>query len=69
LELSIYIKAATRPEIKILASLKSAFARETMAHIKYRYFAKLALLKKNTIKTYLCIDCSVAKADFEAAAI
>jgi len=34
--------AAQRPEIKTLANLESAFAGESMAHIKYRYFAKLA---------------------------
>jgi rubrerythrin len=33
---------AQRPEIKTLANLESAFAGESMAHIKYRYFAKLA---------------------------
>lgn len=33
---------STRPEIKTLANLESAFAGESMAHIKYRYFAKLA---------------------------
>ena len=32
----------TRPEIKTLANLESAFAGESMAHVKYRYFAKLA---------------------------
>lgn len=32
----------SRPEIKTLANLESAFAGESMAHIKYRYFAKLA---------------------------
>ena len=32
----------TRPEIKTIANLESAFAGESMAHIKYRYFAKLA---------------------------
>jgi rubrerythrin len=31
----------TRPEIKTMANLESAFAGESMAHIKYRYFAKL----------------------------
>jgi len=31
-----------RPEIKTIENLKSAFAGESMAHIKYRYFAKLA---------------------------
>ena len=31
-----------RPEIKTLQNLESAFAGESMAHIKYRYFAKLA---------------------------
>jgi len=31
-----------RPEIKTLHNLESAFAGESMAHIKYRYFAKLA---------------------------
>ncbi len=31
-----------RPEIKTIANLESAFAGESMAHIKYRYFAKLA---------------------------
>jgi rubrerythrin len=30
------------PQIKTLANLESAFAGESMAHIKYRYFAKLA---------------------------
>jgi rubrerythrin len=34
--------AHTRPEIKTLANLEAAFAGESMAHIKYRYFAKLA---------------------------
>ncbi len=32
----------TRPEIKTFANLEAAFAGESMAHIKYRYFAKLA---------------------------
>ena len=32
----------SRPEIKTLANLEAAFAGESMAHIKYRYFAKLA---------------------------
>jgi rubrerythrin len=31
-----------RPEIRTLANLEAAFAGESMAHIKYRYFAKLA---------------------------
>jgi rubrerythrin len=31
-----------RPAIKTLANLEAAFAGESMAHIKYRYFAKLA---------------------------
>ena len=30
-----------RPEIKTIANLESAFAGESMAHVKYRYFAKL----------------------------
>jgi rubrerythrin len=30
-----------RPEIKTLQNLESAFAGESMAHIKYRYFAKI----------------------------
>lgn len=34
--------ATQRPEIKTFANLESAFAGESMAHIKYRYFAKLA---------------------------
>ena len=34
--------ASQRPEIKTLVNLESAFAGESMAHIKYRYFAKLA---------------------------
>jgi len=33
---------AHRPEIKTFANLESAFAGESMAHIKYRYFARLA---------------------------
>jgi rubrerythrin len=32
----------THPEIKTIQNLESAFAGESMAHIKYRYFAKLA---------------------------
>ena len=32
----------TRPELKTLQNLEAAFAGEAMAHIKYRYFAKLA---------------------------
>ena len=32
----------TRPAIKTIANLEAAFAGESMAHIKYRYFAKLA---------------------------
>jgi rubrerythrin len=32
----------TVPEIKTLANLEAAFAGESMAHVKYRYFAKLA---------------------------
>ena len=31
-----------RPEIKTMANLEAAFAGESMAHIKYRYFARLA---------------------------
>jgi rubrerythrin len=31
-----------RPEIKTLQNLEAAFAGESMAHIKYRWFAKLA---------------------------
>ena len=34
--------APTRPEIKTMANLEAAFAGESMAHIKYRYFAKIA---------------------------
>lgn len=30
----------SRPEIKTMANLEAAFAGESMAHIKYRYFAK-----------------------------
>ena len=30
-----------RPEIKTFTNLESAFAGESMAHVKYRYFAKL----------------------------
>lgn len=32
----------TRPEIKTIQNLEAAFAGESMAHIKYRYFGKLA---------------------------
>lgn len=31
-----------RPELKTYQNLEAAFAGESMAHIKYRYFAKLA---------------------------
>jgi rubrerythrin len=34
--------AQQRPEIKTMANLEAAFAGESMAHIKYRYFAKIA---------------------------
>ncbi len=33
---------STRPDIKTHANLEAAFAGESMAHVKYRYFAKLA---------------------------
>ncbi len=36
------MSTAQRPEIKTMANLEAAFAGESMAHIKYRYFAKLA---------------------------
>lgn len=36
------MQATQRPEIKTMANLEAAFAGESMAHIKYRYFAKLA---------------------------
>ena len=38
------MSTAIRPrlEIKTIANLEAAFAGESMAHIKYRYFAKLA---------------------------
>ncbi len=43
-----------RPEIKTLANLEAAFAGESMAHIKYRYFAKLAreLGDEETARTF-----------------
>ena len=31
-----------RPDIKTIANLEAAFAGESMAHIKYRYFARIA---------------------------
>ena len=31
-----------RPELKTIQNLEAAFAGESMAHIKYRYFARLA---------------------------
>ncbi len=31
-----------RPEIRTMANLEAAFAGESMAHIKYRYFARIA---------------------------
>jgi rubrerythrin len=37
------------PEIKTLQNLESAFAGESMAHIKYRYFAKLAREAGDTV--------------------
>ena len=43
-----------RPEIKTYQNLESAFAGESMAHIKYRYFAKLARAQgdEETAKTF-----------------
>jgi rubrerythrin len=43
-----------RPEIKTFANLEAAFAGESMAHIKYRYFAKLARAAgdEETAKTF-----------------
>jgi rubrerythrin len=38
----IQMPITQRPEIKTIANLEAAFAGESMAHIKYRYFAKLA---------------------------
>ena len=42
------------PEIKTVANLESAFAGESMAHIKYRYFAKIARAAgdEETAKTF-----------------
>ena len=36
------MSAPHRPEIKTMANLEAAFAGESMAHIKYRFFARLA---------------------------
>ena len=36
------MNTAQRPDIKTFANLEAAFAGESMAHIKYRYFAKIA---------------------------
>ena len=36
------MSTAQRPDIKTIANLEAAFAGESMAHIKYRYFAKIA---------------------------
>lgn len=43
-----------RPDIKTMANLEAAFAGESMAHIKYRYFAKLAreMGDEETAKTF-----------------
>ena len=43
-----------RPEIKTIANLESAFAGESMAHIKYRYFARIAreLGDEDTARTF-----------------
>lgn len=47
-------QASQRPGIKTFANLESAFAGESMAHIKYRYFAKLARAAgdEETAKTF-----------------
>jgi rubrerythrin len=47
-------QASQRPEIKTFANLESAFAGESMAHIKYRYFARLARAAgdEETAKTF-----------------
>jgi rubrerythrin len=47
-------QASQRPEINTFANLESAFAGESMAHIKYRYFAKLARAAgdEETAKTF-----------------
>jgi rubrerythrin len=37
-----FTMSTARPEIKTMANLEAAFAGESMAHIKYRYFAKIA---------------------------
>jgi rubrerythrin len=42
-------------QIKTLANLESAFAGEAMAHIKYRYFAKLARAAGDE-ETALCFE-------------
>ena len=43
-----------QPDIKTMANLEAAFAGESMAHIKYRYFAKLAreMGDEETAKTF-----------------
>lgn len=37
----------TRPQIKTMENLEAAFAGESMAHTKYRYFAKIARAEGN----------------------
>jgi rubrerythrin len=37
-----FMNQSSRPEIKTMANLEAAFAGESMAHIKYRYFARIA---------------------------
>ena len=56
-----------RPEVKTLANLEAAFAGESMAHIKYRYFARLARESgdEETAKTFE----ATAEAEGQAAAV
>jgi hypothetical protein len=50
-----------RPEIKTIQNLESAFAGESMAHIKYRYFAKLARALGFTLPCWYCYPSSCTR--------
>ena len=48
-----------KPESITIKNLESAFAGESMAHIKYRYFARIARAQGDeaTAKVFECIVC------------
>ena len=62
---------ATQQNSVTIRNLESAFAGESMAHIKYRYFARIApgTRWEDVPADWVCPECGVVKADFDMVAL